>query len=315
MKLQYKITISIFIILLVTGLIGAAFLIQFQRQAATSQFEESALTLAGALYGSIERRMLEASQARIQDAVTCIASGNSSGGGINDVVIYSMSQKIYASGDSSEIGETRDDEVIAQVLATGETITVTEDYNGDEHLYVILPVTNEPECYDCHNPEEEILGAIELGLDKEPLGKQIRNQTLILALIGGINFTSLGVVLVLVLRRTITNPLSKLTAAAQRIAQGDFSARAEVGTKDEVGMVAQTFDDMAQRVEEALRRSSEFSETVMSSINDGICIINVNDYRIEGVNKAFLGQVGLKEEDVIGKTCYQVMHHRSEYFP
>ncbi|MFC2072577.1 PAS domain S-box protein, partial [Chloroflexota bacterium] len=85
-----------------------------------------------------------------------------------------------------------------------------------------------------------------------------------------------------------------------------------VETGDEVGIVARTFNDMARRVEEALRRSSEFSETVMSSISDGICIINVDDYRIVGLNNAFLEQLGLKEEEVIGKICYQIMYHRSE---
>ncbi|MFC1991322.1 ATP-binding protein [Chloroflexota bacterium] len=312
MKLQYKITLSIFVILLVIGLIGAAFLLQFQRQTAISQFEESALTIAGALYGSIERRMLDASQERIQDAVTSIASRCPEGQLINEVVVYSMTQKVYASGDSSEIGKTRNDEEIARVLATGETTTRTGDYYGEEHLCVILPVTNKPECYGCHSPEEKILGAIDIGLDKGSLENQIRDQTLVLALIGGITFSSLGIALFLTLRREITNPLSKLAAAAQRISQGDFSARAEVKTGDEVGIVARTFNEMAQQVEEALRRSSEFSETVMSSIDDGICIINVDDYRIEGVNNAFLEQLGWEEEEVIGRACYQIMYHRSE---
>ncbi|MFC2014840.1 ATP-binding protein [Chloroflexota bacterium] len=312
MKLQYKISLSIFVILLVIGLIGAAFLLQFQRQTAIAQFEESALTLAGALYGSIERRMVEASQERIQEAVTNIAKSCPSGSLINEVVVYSMAQKIYASGDSSEIGETRNDAIITRVLATGETATRTGDFYGEDHLCVILPVTNNPECYGCHNPEEKILGAIEIGLDQGSLENQIRDQTLVLALIGGITFSSLGVLLSLVLRRAITNPLSKLAAAAQRIARGDFTARAEVETKDEVGTVANTFNEMAERVERTLRRSSEFSETVMSSINDGICIINAINYRIVGVNNAFLEQLGWKEEEVIGKTCYQIMYHRSE---
>jgi signal transduction histidine kinase len=46
------------------------------------------------------------------------------------------------------------------------------------------------------------------------------------------------------------NPLSKLAASASRLARGDFSARAEVVRKDEVSMVARTFNDMAERVEQ-----------------------------------------------------------------
>ncbi|MFC2011293.1 PAS domain-containing sensor histidine kinase, partial [Chloroflexota bacterium] len=241
-------------------------------------------------------------------AVTRIASQDS----INEVAVLSSTQKVYASGDVSEIGKIRTGEGIIGALTTGKTVMQISEQKEEDCFCIILPVLNKPECYDCHIPEEKILGAIAISLDNGPLEYQIRDQSMILALIGGLTFSSLGVVLTLVLRGTITNPLSKLAAAAQRIAKGDFSARAKLETKDEVGMVAHSFNDMAQRVEEALRRSTEFSESVMSSINDGICIINVDDYRIVGVNNAFLEQLGWKEEEVIGKTCYQILYHRSK---
>ena len=66
-----------------------------------------------------------------------------------------------------------------------------------------------------------------------------------------------------------------------------------------------------KRAEEFLRQSHEFVSTVLNSINDLIAIIDVNDYRIVGVNNSFLKEYQLKEKDVIGKTCYEVTHHRS----
>ena len=63
-----------------------------------------------------------------------------------------------------------------------------------------------------------------------------------------------------------------------------------------------------KRAEEFLRQSHEFVSTVLNSINDLIAIIDVNDYRIVGVNNSFLKEYQLKEKDVIGKTCYEVTH-------
>lgn len=63
---------------------------------------------------------------------------------------------------------------------------------------------------------------------------------------------------------------------------------------------------------EALKKSKEFIETALNSMNDAVSIINVDDYTIVGVNKIFLDQLGLTEEEVIGKTCYEITHHQTE---
>jgi serine phosphatase RsbU (regulator of sigma subunit) len=67
----------------------------------------------------------------------------------------------------------------------------------------------------------------------------------------------LGVVLSLLvsymLSVSITNPLQDLKAGALKIATGDFAARVKVRTKDEIGVLAETFNKMAQD----LARSTE----------------------------------------------------------
>jgi signal transduction histidine kinase len=250
MKLQYKVTLFIFLLLLVIGVVGAMAMLQLQRQSAISQFEESALTLAQTLSDSLQHDMLDAnSRARIQDAVQRIAAGNN----INEVVIFSNTQNIYASGESSEIGETRTDREIARALSSGETITRTEEQYGESELCVIIPIETQPECISCHGSQAKILGAIEIGLDVEPLNEQIKEQTLIMALIGGLTFAAIGGALALMFKSEVVNPLSQLAASARRIAQGDFSARAELDRKDEVGMVAHTFNEMAEQVEQQTR--------------------------------------------------------------
>ncbi len=67
-----------------------------------------------------------------------------------------------------------------------------------------------------------------------------------------------------------------------------------------------------KQAEEALKGSKEFSETVINSMNDAISIIDVHDYRIINVNRVFESTYGLKKEDVIGRTCYKITHHRTE---
>jgi diguanylate cyclase (GGDEF)-like protein/PAS domain S-box-containing protein len=68
---------------------------------------------------------------------------------------------------------------------------------------------------------------------------------------------------------------------------------------------------VVQRTRE-LNRSYEFSTTVLNSMHDPISIIDVNTHQIVGINSAFLQEFGFREEEVMGKTCYEVTHHRSE---
>ena len=67
-----------------------------------------------------------------------------------------------------------------------------------------------------------------------------------------------------------------------------------------------------KQMEEALRSANEFSRVVMDSVDDAISIINVDDFRIEGVNAGFLKQLNLTLDEVIGRKCYEVSHHRCE---
>ena len=53
--------------------------------------------------------------------------------------------------------------------------------------------------------------------------------------------------------RAVTRPLTSLSAAAARLAEGDFEARAPVAGQDELGRLAQTFNTMAPKLAERLR--------------------------------------------------------------
>jgi len=55
----------------------------------------------------------------------------------------------------------------------------------------------------------------------------------------------------------------------------------------------------------------EFNERIVNSISDALLLIDPNDYTIISANEAALKQLKLRKEDIIGKACYEITHHRS----
>ncbi len=67
-----------------------------------------------------------------------------------------------------------------------------------------------------------------------------------------------------------------------------------------------------ERAEDLLNKLKEFAETVLSSMKDAISIIDVNNFRIIDANSVFLKNYGMKKEEVIGKSCYEITHKRAQ---
>lgn len=72
----------------------------------------------------------------------------------------------------------------------------------------------------------------------------------------------LAVVLGIALARMISNPLRELVNAAGKVAGGDLNVDIKVTSKDEVGLVSQAFDDMADKINNVMTDINAAAEQV-----------------------------------------------------
>ncbi len=68
----------------------------------------------------------------------------------------------------------------------------------------------------------------------------------------------------------------------------------------------------SEKARRELVRERKFSEMVLDSLPDAIYVVNPRNFAVLDCNQVFLEQLGLKREQVIGQTCHQLTHHRSE---
>ncbi len=59
-------------------------------------------------------------------------------------------------------------------------------------------------------------------------------------------------------------------------------------------------------------QARKFAETVFNSMHDSISVLDAATFTIIDVNTVFLADMGLTREEVIGKTCHEVIGHQSE---
>lgn len=71
---------------------------------------------------------------------------------------------------------------------------------------------------------------------------------------------AVAMLLIFLLTRRILRPLRELQRAATDISEGDLGRRANVRTKDEIGVVARAFNRMAERIESQVTELSRVSE-------------------------------------------------------
>jgi len=64
-----------------------------------------------------------------------------------------------------------------------------------------------------------------------------------------------------------------------------------------------------KRAEEELRFLKEFNERIVDSIGDALLVIDPNNYTILGANEAVLKQLKFGKKGLIGRTCYETIHH------
>jgi len=135
----------------------------------------------------------------------------------------------------------------------------------------------------------------------------LRNIILSISLV----LTILAVIPGILISNYISKPLSKLKAAMDKIGKGDMGIKVDVKRNDEIGQLANAFNQMVEQrrqAEDALRISEGKLGAMLRAIADDIAVID-NDLNIIWTNDAAREIYG---DDIVGRKCYEVYHQRNK---
>lgn len=79
---------------------------------------------------------------------------------------------------------------------------------------------------------------------------------------------AIAMLLALTLRRQIADPIKRLTRVTTQIADGDLTARAIVESRDEIGVLAATFNQMASSLKQSQETLQDYSRTLEHRVEE-----------------------------------------------
>jgi len=120
---------------------------------------------------------------------------------------------------------------------------------------MINPIYNEKDCYSapCHaHPKtQKILGVLDINMSLANVDKTISRNRLILLIFTLVALIPVVVVSGIFIQRFVNRPVKQLLIGTQKIADGNLRHSIPVYSKDEIGMLARSFNRMTDKLKNA----------------------------------------------------------------
>ena len=163
---------------------------------------------------------------------------------------------IYPDGESGQLEYTNN---LSHALLTGEV--------GDEsslsldYMDVAVPIQRGDDHYVIYI------------YDNKATANDLTDQMFLLIMEALLFGLVISILLSFLLSKTMVTPIQRLTEGAMRVAERDFSRKIEVSSRDEIGVLTDTFNDMAGQLQDTLRQVENERnklDTLFLHMTDGV---------------------------------------------
>jgi len=144
------------------------------------------------------------------------------------------------------------------------------DDSGTQYLSITRGIYNEPTCYtaDCHfhSPEEKKIGVLDLVMTQGDMADLAHTHHADVITSTTIMLVILSLCHYLLTRKYICDPIQGLLEKTQALAAGDLSARVTITSKDEIGELGRSFNNMADNLTQAQIELKEWGNTLEQKV-------------------------------------------------
>jgi len=202
--------------------------------------------------------------------------------GVARIRIFNQEGKISFSSDAAEVNTYVDKKAEACYACHAQAQPLTKlnrpdrfrIFKPDGHrvLGIITPIENQPSCSTAachaHPAEQQVLGVLDTNVSLARADANLRESSLRMGA-----YTVFAVMLIAVLTgifvwRMVHIPVKKLTAGTERLAHGQLGYQLDIVSRDELGELALSFNQMSRQLREAHEEADEWARLLEARVED-----------------------------------------------
>lgn len=168
-------------------------------------------------------------------------------------LVIDKNLKAVAHSNTDSIGKQLDDKGSKTAAVEGKPYASKYPYQGQEVYDVLVPLYED----GIH------IGAVDIGLSMKQINNALKMLLIKTIIISIISFIVGGIILSLLIRK-VTNPLKKLVEVANKVSNGDLTQDIDIKSKDEVGMLADSFNKMINNLRDITSKIQDVGLNVAS---------------------------------------------------
>ncbi len=262
-KIALRLTVGVVLTVLVVIAVFAYFNIQSENKSLLMEVERHADQFSEHLKSDMNYDMMHADRKRIRDGVHRIGSQ----GSVDHIRVFNKPGEIVYSSNPDEVGTVIDMEAdicsnchnigSPQVLLEGQDRMriFRPDDDSPRMLGIINPIYNEESCWTaaCHaHPQsKKVLGMLDVTLPLTEVDRNIRRSQLAVVVLAISAILILSLIIGFMVRWWIDRPVQGLLTATREVAGGNLGYRVKVKRDDELGVLAKSFNNMAENLAQA----------------------------------------------------------------
>ncbi len=176
------------------------------------------------------------------------------------------------------------------IFAANQTKSVIHEYekDGKSFMEMIVPI----------NIGTGQWGVLRFGFSLDILNREIVSSRseirkkiksiIIRSIITSAIFTAIGVAIVFIISTRLSKPLIRLTESARILARGNFAATSDfkINSKDEVGILADSFMEMAKNLKLSYEKLEDYSRTLEQKVEERTQELRNANEKLQELDKA-----------------------------
>ena len=204
-----------------------------------------------------------------------------------------------------------DPQVFAVEIYAEESHQVVSSKKRDREQ-VVDPVRSEAIILFASDDAAPIrLGTVRVVYTRKALYDTLGQQRALIAAVILFLLVSLFIATLLLLRHTVQRPIAHLVGMSRRIADGDLGARISLSSRDEIGLLASSFNTMAEKLTVSmagLKRSEQDYRGIFEHALEGVYQVTIEG-RMLKANPAFARMLGYDSPQDMTEAMSDVAQH------